>query len=129
MSSFNGPSTSNEIGLRGEQLAVDYLMEKKYEIIKRRFRFRNGEIDIIARLGNLLVFVEVKTADVSRGPSRFGDPETWMNPKKMKFLRQSADYYYAKNNIVDSDCRFDLIAVRIYGEKSEINHIENAFWM
>lgn len=118
------------IGDRGEQLAADFLTGKNYEILSRQFRYRNGEIDIVAKTGGVLVFVEVKTADLTRtGTSAYGDPETWLDAKKQKFLRKSAEYYLWKNKIGEIDCRFDLIAVRIYADHEEINHIENAFWM
>jgi putative endonuclease len=118
------------IGDRGEQAAADFLLKKNYEILARQFRYRNGEIDIVAKTGGVMVFVEVKTADLTRtGASAFGDPETWLDAKKQKFLRKSAEYYLWKNKIGEIDCRFDLIAVRLHADREEINHIENAFWM
>lgn len=124
------PSNSKIIGDRGETIASDFLAKKNYEILARQFRYRNGEIDIVAKSDKVLVFVEVKTADLSRtGTSAYGDPETWLDVKKQKFLRRSAEYYMWKNKIGEIDCRFDLIAVRIYADHEDINHIENAFWM
>lgn len=124
------PSNSKIIGDRGETIASDFLAKKNYEILARQFRYRNGEIDIVAKSDKVLVFVEVKTADLSRtGTSAYGDPETWLDVKKQKFLRKSAEYYMWKNKIGEIDCRFDLIAVRIYADHEDINHIENAFWM
>lgn len=124
------PSNSKIIGDRGETIASDFLAKKNYEILARQFRYRNGEIDIVAKSDNVLVFVEVKTADLTRtGTSAYGDPETWLDVKKQKFLRKSAEYYMWKNKIGEIDCRFDLIAVRIYADHEDINHIENAFWM
>ena len=118
------------IGDRGEQAAADFLLQKNYEILSRQFRYRNGEIDIVAKTNGVLVFVEVKTADLTRtGVSAYGDPETWLDAKKQKFLRKSAEYYLWKNKIGEIDCRFDLIAVRLHADREEINHIENAFWM
>lgn len=124
------PSNSKIIGDRGETIASDFLAKKNYEILARQFRYRNGEIDIVAKSDKVLVFVEVKTADLSRtGTSAYGDPETWLDVKKQKFLRRSAEYYMWKNKMGEIDCRFDLIAVRIYADHEDINHIENAFWM
>ena len=124
------PSNSKIIGDRGETIASDFLAKKNYEILARQFRYRNGEIDIVAKSDKVLVFVEVKTADLSRtGTSAYGDPETWLDVKKQKFLRKSAEYYMLKNKMGEIDCRFDLIAVRIYADHEDINHIENAFWM
>ena len=124
------PSNSKIIGDRGETIASDFLAKKNYEILARQVRYRNGEIDIVAKSDKVLVFVEVKTADLSRtGTSAYGDPETWLDVKKQKFLRKSAEYYMWKNKMGEIDCRFDLIAVRIYADHEDINHIENAFWM
>lgn len=124
------PDNSKTIGNRGEELAADFLIKKGYEILCRQFRYRNGEIDIVAKTDGIMVFVEVKTADLRRtGLSAYGDPETWLTVKKQKFMLKSAEYYLWKNKIGEIDCRFDLIAVRIYADREEINHIENAFWM
>jgi putative endonuclease len=124
------PSKSKIIGNRGEELAAQFLQRKNYEILARQYRFRNGEIDIVAKTNGILVFVEVKTVDLSRSNvSTFGEPETWLTVQKQKFLRKSAEYYLWKNKIGEIDCRFDLIALRIYADHEEINHIENAFWM
>ena len=123
-------SNSKYIGNRGENIAAEFLIKKDYEIVSRQYRYKNGELDIVAKIRNIIVFVEVKTADLTRvAQSPFGEPETWLNVKKQKFMRQCANHYLWKNNIVDVDCRFDLIAVRLYLDREEINHIENAFWM
>ncbi|KAB2879524.1 YraN family protein [bacterium] len=124
------PSKSKTVGNRGESLAEEFLRKKNYEILAKQYRFRNGEIDIVAKTGTILVFVEVKTADLTYvSESPFGEPETWLTVTKQKFLRKSAEHYLWKNKIGEMDCRFDLIAVRIYSDHEEINHIENAFWM
>lgn len=116
-------------GKTGETLAAEHLQAQGYEILHRRFRYRNGELDVVARRGNMIVFAEVKTINLKKSLSApFGDPETWLTEKKKKFLYRCAEYYLGKQDIHDADCRFDLIAVRLYADHSEINHIENAFW-
>jgi putative endonuclease len=116
-------------GKTGEALAAEYLQSKGHEILHRRFRYKNGELDIVARLANLLIFVEVKTINLRDSRSApFGDPETWLSEKKKKTLYQCAEYYLWKQNIHDTDCRFDFITVRLLDGRNEINHIENAFW-
>ena len=124
------PSKSKTIGNRGEAIAEEFLRKKNYDILSRQYRYRDGEIDIVAKSEGILVFVEVKTVDLTySGESAFGDPETWLTVKKQKFLRKSAEHYLWKNKVGEIDCRFDLIAVRIYADHEDINHIENAFWM
>lgn len=121
---------SKKIGDRGEDLAVKYLESKNYEILAKKYKFRNGELDIVAKYHGVLVFAEVKTADLTyQSVSKYGEPESWLTPKKQKFMRQCANHYLWKNGISNVDCRFDLIAVRLYSDREEINHIENAFWM
>jgi putative endonuclease len=123
-------SRSKSIGDRGEEIAAEFLKKKNYEIVSRQYRYKNGELDIVGKTNNILVFVEVKTADLRHvAQSPFGEPETWLDVKKQKFMRQCADHYLWKNNIRGVDCRFDLIAVRLYPDGEKINHIENAFWM
>lgn len=117
------------IGDVGEKAAVAHLEGKGYEIVGRKYKYRNGELDIIARHGTVLVFVEVKTADLTYTPVHsFGDPETWLTPRKQKFMKQCAHHYLWKQGIQDTDCRFDLIAVRVYEDRLDIRHMENAFW-
>lgn len=122
--SNNSKSNSKKFGLKGEKIAEELLKAKGYSIIKRNFRFGKGEIDIIAKDGNCLVFVEVKT----RKNMNFGDPEYAITQSKIKQLKKIADAYFYVNGIVNQDCRFDVIT--IVGQKEEdlkINHIINAF--
>ena len=118
------------IGDRGEKIAAEFLAKKKYEIVTLQYRYKNGELDIVARTNGILVFVEVKTVDLTKYPtSPYGEPETWLTVKKQKFMRQCANHYLWKKNITGVDCRFDFITVRLYPDREEVNHIENAFWM
>lgn len=122
--------TTKTIGDLGEEAAEQFLSEKNYAILTRRYRYKNGEIDIVARDKNVLVFVEVKTARVHENePHAFGEPETWLTPRKAKFLKQCGAHYLMKHGINGVDCRFDLITVRLNGEKKDIRHYPNAFWM
>ena len=113
-----------QTGNIGEDLAVDFLLENGYEIIERNFRYSNyGELDIIAEKDNILVFVEVKTDRTGS----FGPPEYWVGARKQKQVIRIAQYFLMKRNFFDRDCRFDVIGITIRGNKSTINHIENAF--
>lgn len=116
-------STKNT-GKSGEDLAAKILREKGLRIIERNYRFGRGEIDIIARDGSTLVFVEVK----SRRNLEYGEPEYSITTSKVKQIRKIAQCYLFEKNISDTDCRFDVVAI-LEMEKGMpvINHIENAF--
>jgi putative endonuclease len=117
--------TTKQVGNTGEDLAAKYLQSKQYEIIERNYRWARGEIDIVARMGEILVFVEVKTA---RG-DRFGSPETWVNPRKQLHIAQAAQRYLQEKNIEEANCRFDVVAIQKQGGGWRIEHLENAFWI
>ncbi|HHL73329.1 MAG TPA: YraN family protein [Bacteroidetes bacterium] len=114
-----------KLGAWGEQAACSYLAGKGYEIVQRNYRTARGEIDIIAREGATLIFVEVKTAT----SLRMGDPVTWVTPKKQQQIAMMASLYLAENELVDINCRFDVIGVVRSGEQAVIEHIINAFWI
>lgn len=117
--------TSKQVGNTGEDLAAKYLQSKQYEIIDRNYRGARGEIDIVARIDETLVFVEVKTA---RGGS-FGSPETWVNPRKQSQIAQVAQRYLQEKSIQDTNCRFDVVAIQRAEGGWRIEHFENAFWI
>jgi putative endonuclease len=121
----NKKSSSKSLGKFGEEIAEELLRSKGYQILKRNFRFGKGEIDIIAKDGDYLVFVEVK----SRKNYDFGEPEYAITKSKQRQLKKIAEAYFYVNGIDEQLCRFDVIT--IVGEKREemkINHIENAFY-
>jgi putative endonuclease len=112
------------VGDRGEDAAVDLLSKKNYEIIERNYRFGHGEIDIIAKDKDILVFVEVKT----RKNLEFGPPELAVTKNKQRQIRKIAEMYLVENKITDMDCRMDVVAILLKQNlPPEINHIENAF--
>ena len=118
-------TNKREIGTIAEQLAENFLKELGYIIIKKNFHFgKAGEIDIIARDGATLVFVEVKM----RSSDAFGSPESAINEHKRKQIRKVAQGYLFVNEITDSECRFDVIAIEDNNGKREIRHWINAFW-
>lgn len=105
-------------------MALKYLRRKKYEIVETRFRFARGEIDIIARDGKTLVFVEVKM----RTSGAFGRPEEAVTPAKQQQVRKVAQGYLCKRWLGDVECRFDVIAIRSGdGGSFTIEHFEHAF--
>lgn len=121
----NKKSNSKSLGKKGEDIAEELLRSKGYQILKRNFRFGKGEIDIIAKDGDCLVFVEVKSIK----NYDFGEPEYSITKSKQKQLKRIAEGYFYVNGINEQLCRFDVIT--IVGEKEDelkINHIENAFF-
>lgn len=121
----NKSSEYNKVfGKQGEDIAVKYLEEKGYIIKQRNFKFgKEGEIDIIAQDGKVLVFIEVKT----RRNYLFGDPINQISQKKRKLWRFAAEGYMFKNNITNNECRLDLIAIDMIDRTPKITHIENAY--
>ncbi len=113
-----------EKGAIAEDAAVEFLKEKGFKIVKRNFHFgRDGEIDIIARDKDVLVFIEVK----ARASDVYGSPESSITPSKMKVIRRTAEGYLYINKISNVECRFDVIALDYTQRPPEIRHLINAF--
>lgn len=103
-----------------ERRAADYLVEQGYKILEMNYRCRSGEIDIIARDREYLVFIEVKYRYSAAG----GLPEEAVDWKKQKRISRVASYYCMKHGISEAmPCRFDVVAFL----KDEIHLIQNAF--
>ena len=116
-------TTRHRRGARGEAIAADYLASKGYTILARNVRTPYGEIDCIARDGDTLVFVEVKT----RTGDAFGAPEEAVTAQKRRHLCRAALHYLQSGDGLDLPCRFDVLAVRLSGAESAITHFEDAF--
>ena len=118
--------SAKEFGDEGEEIAVEHLVEKGYEIIDRNYRFRKGEIDIVAKDpdNGFTVFIEVK----SKKNLEFGDPVYSVTKNKMKQIKRMAELYLYDKEIAEIECRFDVITVLLRGkQKPIIEHYENAF--
>ncbi len=113
-------SIQKENGQRGENLAIEYLINNGYEIIERNWRFKRSEIDIIAKVDKILIFVEVK----SRNDNRYGFPEEFVTENKILKMQEAAEAYIEQHNW-HGELRFDIIAVE---NKNEIKHFEDAFY-
>ncbi len=112
------------LGERGEEAAARYLSGKGLRILERGYRARFGEIDLIAREGEELVFVEVKT----RRSLRCGDPLEAVTEAKRRRILRAASLYLQSTGAWDSPCRFDLVAVRFGpGGAQEVEHVRAAF--
>lgn len=115
-------ATHNELGEKGEVLAVNFLQKKGYQILEKNYRYLKAEVDIIAQKEEVLVAVEVKT----RSTDYFGDPQDFVNPKKIKLLVSAIDYYVTERNL-DVEVRFDIIAIVKSENGFKIEHLEDAF--
>lgn len=111
-------------GSKGEEIACDYIAKLGYKIIERNYQFGHGEIDIIAKDGSTLVFIEVKY----RKNLEFGPPEFAITKGKQYQIKKTASAYLWENNLTDKLSRIDVIAIlHLKDQKPKINHIINAF--
>ena len=116
--------TKQEIGLLGEEAAVNLLISKGYNILERNFRAGHLEVDIIATKDNFLVFVEVKTRD----ENFLRSPESEVNRRKQSNIINAARYYIAKYNRKE-EARLDVITVLHKGSSvTGITHYERAYF-
>ncbi len=111
------------LGKSGEDLACCELERRGYAIVARRFRVRSGELDIIARDGAVLVFVEVKT----RSGRRFGEAAEAVTFAKQRRLALLANEYLLRHRMSDCPCRFDVVSIHIGAGAPVIDVIQNAF--
>ena len=111
------------LGEKGELLAKFYLEKKGYTILEQNFRTRYGEIDIIAKLQNEIIFFEVKT----RSSTDHGLPCEAVNKAKQRKIRGVANYYLLTAGCDCSKCRIDVIEILIISKKPFIRQISNVF--
>ncbi len=112
------------VGKIGEDTVCEYLTKKGMQILERNYHSRYGEIDIVARDGEYIAFVEVKT----RLNRAFASPCEFVDVKKQDKIMKTALLYMQKTNL-DSAIRFDVAEVIYNGNDVEdLNYIENAFW-
>ena len=112
----------NIYGKRSEIIATDYLKKKGYKILEVNHKNKVGEIDIIAKDKDYIVFVEVK----SRTSQKFGHPFEAIDEEKQQKIHAVASLYMVKNHKYGSLCRFDAISI-LGLENPEITHIVDAF--
>ena len=112
----------NELGKQGEDLAVQYITDKGYEILERNWRNIHKEIDIIAKDGETLVIVEVKT----RQNDDHGEPDLAVTKRKKRMLIAAANAYLFKTQM-DIETRFDIVSIVFSNGEPVIDHIEDAF--
>jgi putative endonuclease len=112
-----------ELGRAGEAIAVALLEKKGYRILERNWRWGREEIDIIARDGNFVVIVEVKT----RSSDLFAEPEASVTRSKQRILVRAANAYVNYRRQY-GEVRFDIITIVIRPEGEIVNHIVDAFY-
>lgn len=110
----------DHLGRSGEDEAVRYLTGRGWQILERNWRCRDGEIDIVARDGRTLVFVEVRT----RSSARFGHPLDTVTPRKVRRLRLLARRYTQQRHLRGEYMRIDVIGIiRPPGGTSQLRHV------
>ncbi len=113
------------LGRKGESLAQSYLKKQGYRIVDKRWKCKQGEIDLIAWDRYTLCFIEVKT----REESVVFDPVLAVDKRKQKQIIRVADIYLARKDMCMTPHRFDIVAVTtIKGKKPRLRLIKDAFW-
>ncbi|MFM9837044.1 MAG: YraN family protein [Cyclobacteriaceae bacterium] len=110
-------------GKEGEDMAARFLIEKGYEIVRRNYRYKQSEIDLIVKKDNWLIFVEVKL----RSSDAYGYPEDFVDYKKAKNVIDGAEQYTYENDW-QGNVRYDIVSIRLLKDKTEIIQIEDAFY-
>ncbi len=115
--------SKKEIGDKGEELAVRHLKRRGYKIMTRNFSVHGiGEIDIVARDGGYLCFVEVRF----RSRSDFGTPAQTVTAEKRRRIIRAAQIYMQNNGLMGENARFDI--AEVYGD-GRVELIKDAFWV
>lgn len=118
--------STRQVGESAENLACEFIKKKGYKIIERNFLIRGGEIDIVTKDGEGLVFVEVK----ARFSHEYGLPQESITPWKIKSLKKTALFYIQKNKLGNRPYRFDLVGIdyTLSSDKPLIELIKNIIW-
>jgi putative endonuclease len=111
------------VGKAGEEVAIQYLCQRGYQILERNYRCRFGEIDLIARDGGTLAFIEVKT----RRSKRFGPAAAAVTSEKQRHLIKAAQLYLIQKRQAYALCRFDVVTIELDAQTSRIELIKDAF--
>jgi putative endonuclease len=117
-------ATKDELGRRGEDLAVQYLERRGLVVLSRNWRCRDGEIDVVATQRGRLVVCEVKT----RSGTRFGEPAEAVTTRKAARIRRVTQAWLAAHHVRWCEIRFDVLAVLVEpGRPVAVRHYEGAF--
>ena len=116
-------SENKIIGVQGEKIAQQYLIQKGYKIIDKNFYCRFGEIDIIAKYNEELIFVEVKT----RKQIRYGNAAESVTKIKQNHIYKASEMYVYLHNLYNVPISLDVIEVYLFDDKeNRVEHIKNA---
>jgi putative endonuclease len=114
--------STKQIGDFAEKLACDYLLERGYLLVTKNYRYKKlGEIDLVMRDGECLVFVEVR----HRTSPFYGSPEASIGPGKKSKIRRTAAAFLLTHGITKQECRIDVVAVDLVGGQPVIRHLVN----
>ena len=111
--------SKKNVGSYGEKIAADHLAHKGYKIVETNFATKYGEIDIVAKDQDELVFVEVK----SRTDTEYGYPETSIHKKKLDHLRRMAEIYIQNKHLDHTPYRIDAVSILLSG--NDVQNIEH----
>ena len=125
IASAAGVDQRQSFGKLGEDLACEELQKRGYAIVERRFRTRCGELDIVARDGDVLVFVEVK----ARSGGGFGSPFDAVTRQKRQRLSAMAESYLCHKRLNGVACRFDVVSIRQSRDGHTVELVRGAFDM
>ena len=113
----------NLFGREAEKRALDYLTANDYILLRKNYRFRKAEVDLLMQKDDLLICVEVK----ARSTNFFGAPEQFITSKKIRLLVGAVDHFIAERQL-DLEVRFDIIAFTVKGSQWELKHIKQTFY-
>lgn len=117
-------SSNSSVGGTGESIAVTYLKGQGFKIVECNFRSVCGEIDIVARDGRTIVFVEVKC----RNNENYGPPQLAVTPFKQRQISKAALVWLSRKRLFDAEARFDVVAIVLRDHDApDVEHIRNAF--
>ena len=120
---IEAPEAKDELGKRGEEIARDYLRKNGYLILDQNWRWHRKEVDIVARQGEEIVVVEVKT----RVANFSAEPYESITMKKIRNIVEVADHWL-KYHKTDLECRFDVISITVENDGSHtLEHFTGAF--
>lgn len=113
----------HSLGKQGEDWAVKYLKSNGFKILDKNYRCSFGEIDIVAKEKDTIVFIEVKT----RKSAELIEPFESVGKKKQAKIRNLAEYYLQEKEYFDCEIRFDVLSITSKDKETQIEHIKNAF--
>lgn len=114
----------NDLGKKGEEIATEFIRKKGYTVLETNWRHRKAEIDIIAKVDEVLIFIEVK----SRSSDLFGRPESFVDATKQQLIADAASVYMEEVGH-EWEVRFDIISVLFHNEAYQsVDHFKDAFF-